>query len=39
MKLFLLSHIYEYGDDNEYEESKFLGVYTLEKKQRMLLIR
>lgn len=31
-KVYILQHIYEYGEDNEYAEEKMLGIYSSEKK-------
>lgn len=31
-KVYVLQHIYEYGEDNEYMEDKMLGVYSSEEK-------
>lgn len=28
MKIYLLVHVYEYGNDNEHEETKMLGIYS-----------
>lgn len=30
-KMYLLYHMYEYGENNENEESKILGIYSPEK--------
>lgn len=30
-KMYLLYHMYEYGEDNEYEEIKLLGIYSSEQ--------
>lgn len=31
-KVYVLQHVYEYGEDNEYIEEKMLGVYSSEEK-------
>ena len=38
-KVYVLSHVYEYGEDNEFDEVKELGIYSTKEKAEQAVDR